>query len=86
MAARSTTSRRWTAATPLRVRTAHGWIRYAVRDVRIYDKGSVAQDASRLFSQRVPGRLVLVTCEDWNGVSYLSNVVVYRRPLSGRPE
>jgi hypothetical protein len=68
------------------VRTAHGWIRYAVRDVRIYDKGSVAQDASRLFSQRVPGRLVLVTCEDWDGVRYLSNVVVTAVPLTRRPE
>jgi LPXTG-site transpeptidase (sortase) family protein len=70
----------------VRVRIAHGWIRYAVRDVRIYDKGSVAQDASRLFSQRVPGRLVLVTCEDWDGVRYLSNVVVTAVPLTRRPE
>jgi LPXTG-site transpeptidase (sortase) family protein len=67
----------------VRVRTGHGWIRYAVRNVRIYDKGSVAQDASRLFSQRVPGRLVLVTCEDWDGVRYLSNVVVTAVPVRG---
>ena len=70
----------------VRVRTAHGWIRYAVRNVRIYAKGSVAHDASRLFSQRVPGRLVLVTCEDWDGVRYLSNVVVTAIPVPGRPE
>jgi hypothetical protein len=67
------------------VRTGHGWIRYVVRSVRIYDKGSVAEDASRLFSQRVPGRLVLVTCEDWDGVRYLSNVVVTAAPRA-RPE
>ena len=70
----------------VRVRTAHRWIRYAVRSVRIYGKGSVARDASRLFSQRVPGRLVLITCEDWDGAQYLSNVVVTADPTGGRPE
>ena len=50
-----------------------------MRTVRVYDKGSVAGDAKRLFSQDVPGRLVLVTCEDWDGERYLSNVVVTAR-------
>ena len=66
----------------VRVRTDHGWIRYAVRSVRVYDKGSVARDADRLFSQDVPGRLVLVTCEDWDGERYLSNVVVTAVPVA----
>jgi hypothetical protein len=52
-----------------------------VRTVRVYDKGSVARDAKRLFSQDVPGRLVLVTCEDWDGERYLSNVVVTAAPV-----
>jgi LPXTG-site transpeptidase (sortase) family protein len=65
----------------VRVRTDRGWIRYAVRTVRVYDKGSVARDAKRLFSQDVPGRLVLVTCEDWDGERYLSNVVVTAAPV-----
>jgi hypothetical protein len=30
----------------------------------------------------VPGRLVLVTCEDWNGARYLSNVVVIATPTA----
>ena len=50
--------------------------------VRVYDKGSVARDAKRLFSQDVPGRLVLVTCEDWDGERYLSNVVVTAAPAA----
>jgi hypothetical protein len=29
-----------------------------------------------VFDQGVPGRLVLITCEDWNGSVYLSNEVV----------
>ncbi len=66
----------------VRVRTDRGWLRYAVRTVRVYDKGSVARDAGRLFSQDVPGRLVLVTCEDWDGERYLSNVVVTAVPTA----
>ena len=43
----------------------------------------MADHAERLFSQDVPGRLVLVTCEDWDGERYLSNVVVVAEPASG---
>jgi hypothetical protein len=62
------------------VRTDRGLIHYVVRRVRIYAKGTVADHAQRLFSQKVPGRLVLVTCEDWDGERYLSNVVVIATP------
>lgn len=65
------------------VRTDRGWIRYAVRKVAVYSKGTVADDAERLFSQEVAGRLVLVTCEDWDGTRYLSNVVVIATPTAG---
>lgn len=70
------------------VRTDRGVIRYAVRRVSVYSKGRIARDAEQLFSQRVPGRLVLITCEDWTGTRYLSNVVVVAAPVSGssRPE
>jgi len=61
----------------IRVRTPEGVLGYAVSGVVIYRKASLAEDAHRVFSQSVPGRLVLVTCEDWNGQIYLSNVVVF---------
>lgn len=64
------------------IRTDKGRIRYVVRRVAVYSKGSVADHAKRLFSQTVPGRLVLVTCEDWNGERYLSNVVVIATPTA----
>lgn len=60
----------------VRVRTGSGSIRYVVSGVRVYRKASLARDAKRVFSQSVPGRLVLITCEDWNGSTYLSNAVV----------
>lgn len=62
------------------VRTDHGTIRYAVQSVHVYRKGRIADQAQQLFSQRVPGRLVVLTCEDWTGERYLSNVVVTATP------
>jgi LPXTG-site transpeptidase (sortase) family protein len=62
------------------VRTDRGTIRYDVRRVRVYSKGTIADHANQLFSQQVPGRLVLITCEDWDGERYLSNVVVTATP------
>ena len=60
--------------------TDHGRIGYSVSRVVVLGKGDLARRAERLFDQGVPGRLVLVTCEDWNGVEYLSNVVVTATP------
>ncbi|GAA4364398.1 class F sortase [Nocardioides caricicola] len=62
------------------VRTDQGRVRYVVDRVRIYSKGRIADDATQLFSQDSPGRLVLITCEDWDGSRYLSNVVVTATP------
>lgn len=64
----------------VRVETGAGVIRYDVSDVRIYRKASLARHAATVFSQEAPGRLVLITCEDWDGQQYLSNVVVVARP------
>jgi len=66
----------------VQVRTAQGVIRYAVTSVTIYDKGQLAQDAQRVFSQTGPGRLVLITCEDWNGSGYDSNAIVFAERLA----
>ncbi len=64
------------------VRTAAGALDYAVSGVVVYRKATLAADAARVFSQEVPGRLVLVTCEDWNGSGYDSNVVVFAEPAT----
>ena len=45
--------------------------------------GKLAQDAQRVFSQTGPGRLVLITCEDWNGSGYDSNAIVFAERLTG---
>ncbi len=68
----------------VRVRTTRGVVAYRVTDTAIYRKASLARHAEQLFDQRVAGRLVLVTCEDWNGTTYLSNAVVIAEPVPRR--
>lgn len=65
----------------VRARTDGGVQDYVVSAVRTYSKGRLARRAAQLFSQSVPHRLVLVTCEDWNGTAYESNVVVVAQPV-----
>ncbi len=66
----------------VRVRTPEGVIPYTVSGVTIYRKATLARDAERVFSQTGPGRLVLITCEDWNGRIYESNAIVFAERLS----
>lgn len=63
------------------VRTTAGATYYRVARVSVYRKATFAEESRRVFSQIVPGRLVLVTCEDWNGSTYLSNAVVVAKPV-----
>lgn len=65
------------------VRTDRERLVYEVTQVRVYSKGRLSRVAERVFDQESPGRLVLVTCEDWDGSQYLSNVVVVARPVEG---
>ncbi|MET0914805.1 MAG: class F sortase [Jiangellaceae bacterium] len=66
----------------VRVTTVRGAIDYTVRSVHVLNKPTLAEEAPRLFSQQVDGRLVLVTCEDWDGTGYRSNVVVTAVPTT----
>jgi len=66
---------------PVSVRTEAGVVDYEVVSVTIYRKAALARHAARVFSQTVPGRLVLITCEDWNGTAYESNAVVTAAPV-----
>ena len=62
------------------VTTGRGTINYVVSSVTTYRKKALAKRAAQVFNQSVPGRLVLVTCEDWDGTAYLSNAVVIATP------
>lgn len=58
-----------------------GRVAFEVVWVRTFAKGRLTQRSERLFRQDGPSRLVLLTCEDWDGEQYLSNVVVVARPV-----
>jgi LPXTG-site transpeptidase (sortase) family protein len=65
------------------VRSDHGPLTYDVVRVQVLSKGELAHRNAQIFRQAGQPRLVLITCEDWDGTAYLSNVVVVARP-SGR--
>jgi LPXTG-site transpeptidase (sortase) family protein len=73
---------RLVAGDRVKVTTVNGAISYTVVAVTTYRKQALAKHAAQVFDQSTPGRLVLVTCEDWNGSVYLSNAVVIAKPLS----
>ncbi|KQQ42575.1 class F sortase [Nocardioides sp. Leaf307] len=67
------------------VTTPRGRMRYEVTRVVVYDKDQLAANAQQVFGQdRRDGRLVLISCTDWDGAAYASNVVVFGRAL-GEP-
>lgn len=57
---------------------------YRVESVTPYDREDLARQAAGLFGTSGPPSLVLVTCIDFDGVSYRGNVVVVARPGGGR--
>jgi LPXTG-site transpeptidase (sortase) family protein len=69
----------------VRLVTEKGPLRYVVRNEASYRKATLAHRAQDLFSQSSDGRLVLVTCEGWNGEDYLANHVVIATPARPDP-
>ncbi|HET8717597.1 MAG TPA: class F sortase [Nocardioidaceae bacterium] len=63
------------------VSTRAGRVRYQVQRVEVLSKAELAAAAYRLFGPTRTPRLVLVTCEDWDGAGYRSNVVVLATPV-----
>lgn len=67
----------------VRVRTSEGWVRYRTTRVRTYSRAELAAEARALFDQRRSPRLVLITCTDWDGATYRSNIVAFAAPVTG---
>lgn len=55
-------------------------VAYTVESVEVLSRDELARRSARLFDRSGAPRLVLVTCEDWDGTAYLSNVVVIATP------
>lgn len=53
---------------------------YRVQSVEVMSKADLARRAEEIFDQSVPERLLLVTCEDWDGETWRSNAVAIATP------
>jgi len=53
-----------------------------VTSVTTYHKTTLADHAAEIFNQTTQGRVALVTCEDFDGTEYRSNVVVLATPMA----
>ncbi|MEA5155749.1 class F sortase [Raineyella sp.] len=62
-----------------------GAFTYVVADVRVLTKDQLAAESGALFAQDGPHRLVLVTCEDWDGTEFAANSVVTALPAPASP-
>ena len=69
----------------VRISTPKGPMVYRTTRVVTWSKTELSRRAMDIFGQkRRTNRLVMITCTDWNGSSYDSNVVVFAEPL-GKP-
>jgi LPXTG-site transpeptidase (sortase) family protein len=53
---------------------------YRVKSVDVLSKDQVARNAEKIFAQSGDGRLVIITCDDWDGASWRSNIVTVATP------
>ena len=57
-------------------------VAYDVATVEVLSRAELARESATIFARSGPGRLVLITCEDWDGTAYRSNVVVTATPVT----
>jgi len=69
------------AGAEVTVETSAGETAYTVVSVTYFPKQALADKAAELFDQAGPHRLVLITCDSWNGTTYDGNAVAIARPL-----
>ncbi|MGH8823105.1 MAG: class F sortase [Jiangellaceae bacterium] len=67
---------------PVVVRSADEMVHFEVVDVEVMSRADLTARAETLFAQDGDARILLVTCEDWDGTDWLSNVVVQATPVT----
>jgi LPXTG-site transpeptidase (sortase) family protein len=61
---------------PVIVRSDGTAVQFEVVDVEVMTRAELTERAETLFDQDGDARVLLITCEDWDGTDWLSNVVV----------
>jgi LPXTG-site transpeptidase (sortase) family protein len=54
---------------------------YRVKSINVLSKEEVARNAEEIFAQTGAGRLVIITCDDWDGSAWRSNIVTVATPV-----
>ena len=66
--------------------TKDGTFQHQVDSVEVLSRQELAEQAERIFAQdHGDGRLVVITCTDWNGSGYDSNIVVFAHRFNAVP-
>jgi LPXTG-site transpeptidase (sortase) family protein len=66
----------------IEVEGSHSTLTYRVQSIDVLSKDDVARNAEQIFDQTGTGRLVVITCGDFDGTAWRSNVVIIATPVS----
>lgn len=73
-----------TVGNAVQVVSKRGTLTYTVTKKMVLTKKQLSKNSDQLFAQdRGQGRLVLITCSDWNGAYYDTNTIVFATPRGG---
>jgi LPXTG-site transpeptidase (sortase) family protein len=61
---------------------AHSTLTYRVQSNDLLSKAHLARNAEQIFDQTGAGRLVVITCGDFDGTVWRSNIVIIAAPVS----
>ncbi len=64
----------------IQVKGSDSALTYRVKSVDVLGKDEVARQAEEIFAQSGAGRLVIITCDDWDGSAWRSNIVTVAAP------
>jgi len=64
----------------IKVEGSDSTLTYRVQSIDVLSKEEVARNAEEIFAQTGAGRLVVITCDDWDGTGWQSNVVTIAAP------
>jgi len=65
----------------IKVEGSGATLTYRVRSIDVLSKEEVARKAEEIFAQTGAGRLVVITCDDWDGTAWRSNIVTIAAPV-----
>jgi LPXTG-site transpeptidase (sortase) family protein len=64
----------------IEVKGSDSTLTYRVKSIDVLSKGEFAREAEEIFARTGAGRLVIITCDDWDGTVWRSNIVTIAAP------